>query len=95
MFREKVSAMLDEVRDAPQIFWISMREVSKSYVAANRVITEEAARRPNVRVIPWAEASRHQYSWVARDGTHLTATGAKQMAFVICQSLQTWNMREP
>ena len=94
MFREKVSAILDEVRDAPQVFWISMREVSKSYVAANRVITEEAARRPNVWVIPWAEASRQQYSWMARDGTHLTATGAKHMAFVIRQSLQTWNMRE-
>src|SRR5262245_7257765 len=37
-FREKVSAILDEVSDAPQVFWVSMREVSKSYVAANRVI---------------------------------------------------------
>jgi len=94
MFREKVAAILDEVRDAPHVFWVSMREVSKSYVAANRVITEEAARRPNVQVIPWAEVSRQQGSWVARDGTHLTATGANQMALVIRQSLHAWHMRE-
>ena len=93
-FRENVSAILDEVRDAPHVFWVSMREVSKSYVAANRVITEEAAKRPNVQVVPWAEASRQQVSWVARDGTHLTATGAKHMALVIRQALEAWQLRE-
>jgi hypothetical protein len=93
MFREKVSTILDEVGDAPHVFWVSMREVSKSYIAANQVITEEAARRPNVQVIPWAMASRHQPSWVARDGTHLTTMGAKHMALVIRQSLNAWHMR--
>ena len=93
-FREKVTAILDEVRDAPQVFWVSMREVGKSYVAANRVIIEEAARYPHVQVIPWAEASRQQSSWVTRDGTHLTTTGAKHLAMVICQSLNAWHMQE-
>lgn len=93
-FRKKVSALFDEVGDAPQVFWVSMREVSTSYIVANRVITEEAARRPNVQVIPWAEASRHHSSWVARDGTHLTTIGATQMAVVIRQALQAWHLQE-
>jgi lysophospholipase L1-like esterase len=92
-FRNKVETILAEVRDAPQVFWISMREVSKSYAAANQAIAEAAARFPNVQVIPWDEASRHQSSWVARDGTHLTAAGAKHMAMVIRQSLDGWVRR--
>jgi lysophospholipase L1-like esterase len=89
-FRSKVEAILEEARGSPQVFWLTMREISKSYATANRIIEEEASRRPNVQVIPWAEASRSRRSWVARDGVHLTALGAKEMASLIFQTLERW-----
>jgi lysophospholipase L1-like esterase len=73
---------------------MTMREVSHSYREANKMIKEEAALHKNTRVIDWAEISRNQSSWVVRDGTHLTATGAKNMASVIAKELQKLDRNE-
>jgi lysophospholipase L1-like esterase len=93
-FRQKVSALMNEVSDAHHVFWMTMREVSHSYREANKMIKEEVALHKNAHVIDWAEISRNQPSWVVRDGTHLTATGAKNMASVIAKELQILERNE-
>lgn len=93
-FRQKVNALMNEVSDTHHVFWMTMREVSHSYREANKMIKEEAALHKNTRVIDWAEISRNQSSWVVRDGTHLTATGAKNMASVIAKELQKLDRNE-
>ena len=93
-FRQKVNAVMNEVSDTHHVFWMTMREVSHSYHEANEIIKEEAASHKNTHVIDWAEISRNQSSWVARDGTHLTATGAKNMALIIAKELQNLDRHE-
>jgi lysophospholipase L1-like esterase len=89
-FRDQVVTVLDELRDAPQVFWLTMRETRPTYGSANQVIVEEAVRRPNAAVIPWGEFSREKRSWVARDGIHLTREGATEMASLILKALEDW-----
>ena len=93
-FRQKIDLLMNEVSDAHHVFWITMREVSHSYREANKMIKEQAAQHKNTHVIDWAEISRNQSSWVVKDGTHLTATGARNMASVIAKELQSLTPNE-
>jgi len=93
-FRQKIDVLMNEVSDAHHVFWITMREVSHSYREANKMIKEQAAQHTNTHVIDWAEISRNQSSWVVKDGTHLTAKGAKNMASVIAKELQSLTSNE-
>ncbi|MEI7839141.1 MAG: hypothetical protein WCJ11_01420 [Methylococcaceae bacterium] len=93
-FRQKIDVLMNEVSDAHHVLWMTMREVSHSYRAANKMIKEQAALHKNTHVIDWAEISRNQSSWVVKDGTHLTATGARNMASVIAKELQSLNSNE-
>ena len=93
-FIEKVHQLLNEVSDVPHVFLITMHEVSHSYREANRMIKEASAGHQNVHIIDWAELSRNQNSWVAKDGTHITATGAKNLASLIAQELRTWCVKD-
>ena len=66
-----------------------MREVNDSYRMANLIIKEELAENKNTRIIDWAKFSENQDSWVVKDGTHLTATGARNMASLITMELKS------
>ncbi len=90
-YRAQLDKILDELTGVPRVFLMTMREVSSSYVTANRTIREAAAARSNVQVIDWAAASRSQTSWVAGDGLHLTTAGATAMANLILRELDAWH----
>ena len=51
-----------------------------SYAAANRRLKQLAASNPRLRVVPWAETSRANPSWIAGDGVHATSTGYRARA---------------
>lgn len=51
-----------------------------SYAAANRRLQQLAAQSPRLRVVPWAETTRANPSWLAGDGVHATPTGYRARA---------------
>jgi peptidoglycan/LPS O-acetylase OafA/YrhL len=88
-FRRSISQITHELSDIPHVFWLTMREVNNSYSVANSIIKEESASNKNTRIIDWAQISKNQDSWVAEDGTHLTAAGARNMASIITMELKS------
>lgn len=89
-FRSKVSAILEVTRKSPMVFWVTMREISASYRLANRILGQEAARHKNLRLIPWANVSKMQSAWFAKDGVHLHPAGARRFAETILRELDQW-----
>jgi hypothetical protein len=51
-----------------------------SYAAANRLLEQLAAQNPRLRVVPWADTTRANPSWLGRDGVHATSTGYRARA---------------
>jgi hypothetical protein len=50
------------------------------YAAANRLLKQLAAQNPRLRVVPWAETTRANPSWLGRDGVHATSIGYQARA---------------
>lgn len=57
-FRSKVKILLNNMSNAKHVYWLSMREVSKSYQNANVVLKEEIATHSNAQLLDWAEFSK-------------------------------------
>ena len=51
-----------------------------SYAAANRMLEQLATQNPRLRVVPWAETTAANPSWLGRDGVHATSTGYRARA---------------
>ncbi len=51
-----------------------------SYAAANRMLKQLATQNPRLRVVPWAETTAANPSWLGRDGVHATSTGYRARA---------------
>jgi hypothetical protein len=51
-----------------------------SYAAANRRLKQLAAQNWRLRLVPWAETTRANPSWLAGDGVHATSTGYRARA---------------
>ncbi len=86
-FQKKIQTINSQLSGCPQVFWITMREISESYKRANQMIKAEAAAHKNVRVIDWDAESKSQSTWVASDGVHLKTVGAKALARLILKDL--------
>jgi hypothetical protein len=92
-FRAKVDSVLAAAEKSPMIFWVTMREVSASYRVANRILAEEAQKRKNVRLVPWAGVSQTRAEWFAKDGVHLRTAGARKLAETILRELEQWRSK--
>jgi hypothetical protein len=86
-FRSKVKILLNKMSNTKHVYWLTMREVSKSYQNANVILKEEIATYKNTQLIDWAEFSRNEPTWFVRDGTHLKPIGARNMADFIVRIL--------
>lgn len=81
-FRARVNAVLDAAADVPHVYWLTIREVRDYYPAANHVLREAAASRPNVTIIDWNAASAAG-GLTAADGLHLNGAGTKRISELI------------
>jgi hypothetical protein len=64
---------------AEGIVWVTLREVKPGYRLTNAVIRDEARTSPLVHVADWNAYSKGK-PWFGRDGLHLNAQGAREMA---------------
>lgn len=86
-FRRKVKAILDATAQVPHVYWVTIREVRDYYGAANQVVRELAAGRPNVTVVDWHAATQGATDLTASDGLHLNGAGAVRMAQVVTDAV--------
>ncbi|MCB0978272.1 MAG: hypothetical protein KDB02_12520 [Acidimicrobiales bacterium] len=75
--------LLDMFAGVPRIVVMTIHEVRPYYPAVNAFLRDEATRRPNVRILDWNAVANANPGSVARDGLHLTPSGAQLMAATI------------
>lgn len=87
-----VDAIVAEARrqGVPYVVWLTYR-VAGSYAGVyrshNSVLTQKASQYPELRIADWASFSAGRSDWVASDGHHLNASGARAMADLIGATL--------
>ena len=64
---------------AEAVVWVTLRETRPSYRTTNAAIRAAARRWPQLVVADWNAYSRGR-PWFGKDGLHLTATGASELA---------------
>jgi hypothetical protein len=86
-FGQRVGQILDELRGADLVVWLSIEEVRSYYVADNRLIRSQAGEAPNAVVADWAGAVPPGGTV---DGLHVTDTGAATMGSLVAGYLDAW-----
>lgn len=82
-YRQKVEQILSSTAGVPHVYWLTIREVRDYYPAANQAVREVAAGHPNVTVLDWNAATAGSTGLTARDGLHLTGSGAAAMTDLV------------
>jgi hypothetical protein len=82
-YRQKVEQILTSTAGVPHVYWLTIREVRDYYPAANQAVREVAAGYPNVTVLDWNAATAGSTGLTARDGLHLTGSGAAAMTDLV------------
>ena len=84
-YRVGLPAALQALREAGvrHVYWLTLRASHTDDLAINDLIRAAARTRPWLTIIDWNRYSRSHPDWFAPDGTHLTPTGATQMATLI------------
>jgi hypothetical protein len=73
-YGDELDEILDLFSPAP-VLLLTVTEFEADQAVVNYVIRSQAADRDNVRVLEWAERSRHDDSLTGADGLHLTEDG--------------------
>jgi hypothetical protein len=79
---EQLGEILDLLAPAP-VLLLTVTEFESEQAEVNFVIRSLADERPNVRVLEWAERTRHDDSLTGRDGLHLTEDGKVALVAMI------------
>jgi hypothetical protein len=89
VFRQRAEAILNmpEVRAVPHVYWLTLRNTTGNYGAANQVLRDLDQRYPNLTLLDWHAVSVAEPRVMTRDGIHLTAAGADAMADMITEAL--------
>jgi lysophospholipase L1-like esterase len=59
-----------------------------SYARLNRVLADEARRRPNLMLFRWVRLARRHPSWFGSDHVHITATGYRVRARAMARQIR-------
>jgi lysophospholipase L1-like esterase len=89
-FRASVRAVLAAARGARCVVWpniVRPRTLGAGYAGLNRVLAEEAAGHPRLRVVDWRRLTREHPAWLRADGVHATADGYRGRAGAIARAL--------
>lgn len=87
-----IGSAVDEVvaearrQGVPNVVWLTFRIAGGNagiYRSHNAVLWQKAAQYPELTIADWASYSAGRSNWVAADGLHLTASGARAMADLV------------
>jgi hypothetical protein len=97
-YRAGIPVVLKAMRNrgVKHVLWLTLRAIYKQYVDINHAIF--AARQkwqPLMTVLDWNHYSTSHSSWYARDGIHMTGTGAVALATYLHRSLQQLGLTGP
>lgn len=89
-FAETVETALQALgrAGAKHVLWLTLRAERHSYVHMNDLVSEAAARHPELTIVDWNLYSRSHPDWFQPDGLHLTDVGAIAMATLVHRSLE-------
>jgi peptidoglycan/LPS O-acetylase OafA/YrhL len=74
---EEITAIFEEVKDAPKAIVVNTAVPRPWKEANNALISEIAAKYPNISVIRWDQISEGHPEYFAPDGVHLVPTGVR------------------
>jgi UDP-glucose 4-epimerase len=74
---EEVTAIFEEVKGAPKAIVVNTAVPRPWKEANNALISEIAAKYPNISVIRWDQISEGHPEYFAPDGVHLVPTGVR------------------
>jgi peptidoglycan/LPS O-acetylase OafA/YrhL len=75
--RDQVEAIFENIKSAPQAIVVNTAVPRPWREANNELISEVAAKYPNVSVIPWDQISQGRPEFFAPDGVHLVPAGIR------------------
>lgn len=83
VYRDRLLAILDELRGAKQVWLVNLTESRSYYASANQIIAVAPLYYPNVKVVDWASVAKAHPEAIQSDGVHMTATGYQLLADTI------------
>ena len=84
---KQFAALLDAIGPKVPVVLVTMRESREWAPKLNDLVREEAAARPNVRVLEWDRAAGTNEYLFAKDKLHLTGTGGRYYSDLIVWAL--------
>ncbi len=93
-----IAGAVDEViaearrQGVPHVVWLTYRIAGRyadNYRSFNDTLWSKAAQYPELRIADWAGRSAGRGEWVASDGLHLNGSGARAMAQLIGETLDS------
>jgi hypothetical protein len=82
-FRAAIRETMAVVGPARCVVWATVKRppvAGATYGEYNRILREEARRRPNLEVVRWAQLAARNPQWFGSDGVHPDATGYRARA---------------
>ena len=91
-FRTAIRTVLATAGSHRCVVWpniVRPRTLGATYSGLNRVLAEEAAASPRLRVVDWQGLTKAHPAWLRADGVHATAAGYRGRAAAIARALAT------
>ena len=90
-FRDAVREVMEVAGPRRCVVWTNIVRPAvrgTSYRGYNRVLSREARRRDNLRVVDWAAMLHDHPEWLGPDGVHVEAVGYKARAKAVARSVR-------
>jgi hypothetical protein len=90
-FRAAIRATMAVVGPARCVVWATVKRpavAGATYGEYNRILREEAKRRPNLEVVRWARLAAQNPQWFGGDGVHPDATGYRARAAAYAERIR-------
>ncbi|HEX6583871.1 MAG TPA: hypothetical protein VF056_09715 [Thermoleophilaceae bacterium] len=90
-FRQSLRAFMRVAGSRRCVVWASIWRPVQSepgFNLVNAVLADEAARRPNLRVVDWAAMVAANTHWLKPDGIHVTAAGNRARARAVAREIR-------
>ncbi len=84
-FSDSVETVLKALTAAgvEHVLWVTLRAERQSYIHMNQIVSDAAAKHPELTVVDWNLYSRSHPDWFQDDGLHLNGDGAVAMATLL------------
>lgn len=90
-FRAAVRDVMKVAGSKRCVVWTNIRRppaAGASYSGYNRILSQENAKRDNLRVVNWVRMVREHPQWVVGDGVHVNADGYRARAKAVARAVR-------